>query len=183
MKHEGEKWLSNGAQVFCDIKMENVALKGHLCASDIGWSSAEGCKPLKWHSDYKNVLMEGLCCQRQGNRGLGINHSGRLFRSVYRHRWDGVRFLFRVTFPPTFCHLDCLDRWQCYFPNPIVLYCGVLCWHINFTPCQLSCTESFAKISTSMTRYVWGANPHVQYPQDRQQMVDVRKQWWKGRET
>ncbi len=68
MKHEGEKWLSNRAQVFCEIKMENVALKGHLCASGIGWSSAEGCKPLKWHSDYKNVLMERVCVAR----GRGI---------------------------------------------------------------------------------------------------------------
>lgn len=143
--------------------MENVALKRQLCVSGIGWSSAVGCEPLKWHSDYKNVLIERVCTARGRGIGTWDKPLPQPFRSILRHRLDGVRFLFQVAFLPTFCHLDCSDRWQCYFPNPIVLFCGFLCWHLNFAPCQLSCTESFAKISTTMTRYV-GCKPACAAP-------------------
>lgn len=78
--------MSNGAYVCCEIKMENVALKGHPCVSGIGWSSAAGCESLKWHSDYKNVLMERVCIAR--GRGIGARDKSltQPFRSVYRHR-------------------------------------------------------------------------------------------------
>lgn len=118
MKHEGEKWLSNGAQVCCEIKMENVALKGHLCVSGIGLSSATGFKPLKWHSDYKNVLMERVCIAR--GRGIGAVDKSlqQPFRSVYRHRWDCVGLFISSRISPNLLPYGLFRQKTVLFPQP-----------------------------------------------------------------